>query len=63
MPDERRHDAARTAFLEREGWTVIRFWNSEIYTNLYGVLDSILQRLPPPSRRPSRRSTSPKPPA
>ena len=48
--EEKEHDTQRTAFLEKQGWTVIRFWNSEVYKNLYGVLDSILARLPPPSR-------------
>ncbi len=62
-PDERRHDARRTAFLEREGWTVIRFWNSEVHTNLQGVLETILHRLPPKTRRTRQRSTAPKRPA
>jgi very-short-patch-repair endonuclease len=35
---ERRHDARRTAFLEAQGWSVVRFWNFEIYDNLHGVL-------------------------
>jgi len=48
--EERTHDARRTSFMEREGWTVVRFWNHEIKANLNGVLESILQRLPPPSR-------------
>ena len=47
---ERDYDALRERYLEEAGWTVIRFWNAEIYENLNGVLDSILQRLPPPSR-------------
>jgi len=46
-PEEREHDARRT---ERQGWTVVRFWNHEIKQNLNGVLESIQQRLPPPSR-------------
>lgn len=48
--EERDYDQRREAFLAAEGWTVIRFWNSDVYDNLYGVLESILQRLPPPSR-------------
>jgi len=48
--EERENDARREAFIVSQGWTVIRFWNSEVYDNLYGVLESILQRLPPPSR-------------
>ncbi len=47
---EKAHDTRRTGYIESQGWTVIRFWNSDIYENLYGVLESILGRLPPPSR-------------
>lgn len=36
------HDAKRTAFMEREGWAVLRFWNPEIYDNMDGVLETIL---------------------
>lgn len=45
--DERKNDARRTAFLEAKGWTVLRFWNAEVYDNLDGVLTSIAARLPP----------------
>lgn len=47
--EERESDARREAYLSSAGWRVVRFWNAEIYENLNGVLDSILQRLPPPS--------------
>lgn len=36
------HDAKRTAFMESEGWRVLRFWNREIYDNMDGVLAAIL---------------------
>jgi very-short-patch-repair endonuclease len=35
-------DEIRTAFLQRQGWTVIRFWNSEVDTNAEGVAEAIL---------------------
>lgn len=35
-------DAKRDADLESEGWTVLRFWNHEVYDNIDGVLDAIL---------------------
>ena len=35
-------DQARTRFLEAEGWTVIRFWNSEVSENPEGVAEAIL---------------------
>ncbi len=37
-------DEARTRQLQAEGWTVIRFWNSEVSTNPEGVAEAILQR-------------------
>ncbi|MET3760737.1 DUF559 domain-containing protein [Sphingomonas sp. UYEF23] len=30
-------DASRTAFLEYQGFTILRFWNTEVLTNLEGV--------------------------
>ena len=36
------HDAARTAYLENQGYMVLRAWNTEIFTNPDGVLESIL---------------------
>ena len=37
-------DIDRTQFLETEGWTIIRFWNSEVNENPEGVAEAILQR-------------------
>ena len=41
------HDRRRTAFLAEQGWTVLRFWNDEVYRNLDGVLMMISNCLPP----------------
>jgi very-short-patch-repair endonuclease len=41
------YNAARTTFLESEGYTVIRFWNNDVTTNLDGVLIAIAQHLTP----------------
>jgi very-short-patch-repair endonuclease len=38
------YDARRSAFLQQEGWTVIRFWNSDMHTNSEGVAEAILQK-------------------
>ena len=38
-------DKQRTAFLEAEGYRVIRFWNHEVVENCEGVLASILNSL------------------
>jgi len=35
-------DPQRTRFLEGEGWTVLRFWNSEVDENADGVAEAIL---------------------
>ena len=40
-------DAARVAWLERQGFHVLRFWNNELMTNLEGVLAQILKKLSP----------------
>jgi len=44
--EERAHDQRREAFMSSQGWSVIRFWNADVYDNLNGVLNSILMRLP-----------------
>ena len=54
-PSERQKDNIRTAFLEQQGYRVIRFWNHEVIDNLEGVVDVIynyidevrLDRCPP----------------
>ena len=35
-------DAERTAFLESEGYRVLRIWNPDVFRNLDGVLETIL---------------------
>jgi very-short-patch-repair endonuclease len=36
------YDAKRTAFLQALGWTVVRFWNSDVRENADGVAAAIL---------------------
>ncbi|MFC7396738.1 endonuclease domain-containing protein [Chelatococcus sp. GCM10030263] len=38
-------DTRRTAWLEQEGYRVLRFWNAELSDNLEGVLDTIYAAL------------------
>ena len=38
-------DQERTAWLESEGFRVVRFWNNEVQGNLEGVLHSITDAL------------------
>ncbi|MET3899423.1 very-short-patch-repair endonuclease [Devosia sp. UYZn731] len=55
-------DAARTAALAQHGYTVIRFWNNDVLTNLDGVLESIAEHLnkaPSPGLRFAKPDLSP----
>lgn len=38
------YDQQRTAFLESQGWTLLRFWNGDVFENLDGVLTVILDK-------------------
>jgi very-short-patch-repair endonuclease len=38
-------DAARTAFLEAQGYRVVRFWNNDPLENMDGVLRAITRAL------------------
>jgi very-short-patch-repair endonuclease len=38
-------DAARAAYLEGQGYTVLRFWNNDALGNTDGVLETILRHL------------------
>jgi ATP-dependent helicase HrpA len=41
-----KHDEKRSAWLEQQGITVLRFWNNEVLTNSEGVLQRISEYLP-----------------
>jgi very-short-patch-repair endonuclease len=41
---EREKDAERTQWLNSQGFTVLRFWNNEILTNIDGVLEVVRLR-------------------
>ncbi len=45
--DAQEYDKRRTKFLESLGFRVLRFWNSDVLTDLEGVLAVIWQHLPP----------------
>jgi len=53
------YDARRTQAIEAEGYRVIRFWNSDVLTNMDGVLEIILnaasggERAPTPQPPPA----------
>ncbi len=46
-------DAVPDAWLNTEGYTVLRFWNNELTENLEGVLEAILIHLSHPLPNPS----------
>jgi very-short-patch-repair endonuclease len=58
------HDEHRTRALNAQGWTVIRFWNSDVNTNPEGVAEAILLKVQeltgakPQAQPPRTRSTS-----
>ncbi|MBN8887826.1 MAG: endonuclease domain-containing protein [Rudaea sp.] len=43
--DRLEYDRQRTRFLERSGFTVLRFWNNEVFENLEDLLEVVLQTL------------------
>ena len=45
--EAQKYDAARTAFIEGEGYRVIRFWNNDVLTNMEGVTRAISESLSP----------------
>ena len=42
-------DAARSAWLESQGFRVLRFWNNDVLGNTNGVLEAIRQALRKPN--------------
>jgi very-short-patch-repair endonuclease len=48
-PRAQEKDSRRTAWLESEGYRILRFWNAEVFDNIDGVLDTIFAALYPPS--------------
>jgi very-short-patch-repair endonuclease len=42
-------DEVRDAFLQSEGFQILRLWNSDIDQNLEGVMDTIFARLNTPT--------------
>ena len=48
-------DLARTAYLNAQGYGVLRFWNNDVLDNIDGVLETIIDalRASPPTPDPS----------
>ncbi len=49
----KRKDFNRTKFLEAQGYTVLRFWNNDVFENIDGMVDAIIARATPPTLNPS----------
>jgi len=49
--EQRDYDQRRTAFLNSQGYQVLRYWNNEVLQQGEAVLASIAQVLQPPQRR------------
>ena len=47
------YDAERTAYLEAQGYLVMRFWNNQVFQEIDGVLSAILDACESPSPQPS----------
>ena len=42
---ENEHDRERTAWLEAQGWRVVRFWNNDVLSNAEGVVARLIEAL------------------
>jgi very-short-patch-repair endonuclease len=42
-------DSKRTSLLEARGFSVLRFWNHQVFENLEGVLEEIARAIGQPS--------------
>lgn len=40
--EQAEHDAARTAFLQANGWTILRFWNDDVVRDMDNVCQNIV---------------------
>ena len=48
-------DVVRTAYLNAQGYRVLRFWNNDVLDNIDGVIETIISvfRMAPPTPDPS----------
>jgi very-short-patch-repair endonuclease len=41
----RAHDERRRMFIEGEGWSIVRFWNDEVYRSEEGVVATVTEHV------------------
>ncbi len=51
LPTAAERDTRRTAYLEAQGFRVLRFWNHELTNNLDGVVETIFRAVNDPSQK------------
>ncbi|QLB19547.1 endonuclease domain-containing protein [Mannheimia granulomatis] len=51
--EQMEYDRIRTAYLEKQEFTVVRFWNDEVLRNINMVLEVIYRHIPSPSENPT----------
>ena len=49
---DNRADAARTAYIEQQGFRVVRYWNNEVQENVAGVLEHLRALIGQPHPQP-----------
>ena len=45
LPEKLLRDGQRDAWLEKEGYSIMRFWDNDVFTNTNGVLERIREKL------------------
>ena len=56
-------DIRRTAWLEQQGWRVLRFWNNDVLMNTEGAVEMILKELSKGDPHPASAARRPPSPA
>jgi len=59
--DAMAYDAARTAFLQQQGYAVLRFWNHQVFREIDSVLDTIAAAISARQGSPSTLTPNPSP--
>ena len=44
-PNNIKYDEIRTEYLKEQGYKVLRFWNNEVWNNIEGVIETIINEV------------------